>query len=376
MSSAFIIENVVSQRLDIPFSEPIRMSFGTLDRLNLLLVRLTDNSGLEGIGETTVMGGPYWGGESIEAVQAAIDKYLRPQIMGISYGGVEDFSNQLSRLVRGNASARSALEMAAFDLVGKRTGLSAGSLLGGQCRSKLPVAWTLSTGSEKGDIEEGDRAIQARGHSRFKLKFGVGKADDELSRIASIAEAFRGRASIILDINQGWDLSSALRYFPLLEEVGIECIEQPLPSADHQGAARLRNSTSMEIIADEALVDLRSAFEVARYGAASAVSLKPTRDGGLLAAKRISYVASAAGMKIYGGTALESSLGTAASAHLYASLPEIHLGTELFGPLRLQADIVKNPLLPRDGLLEVPQGHGLGMVLDEDLVRTLRYTGG
>jgi muconate cycloisomerase len=347
------------------------MSFGTLDRLNLLLVRLIDENGIEGVGEATVMGGPYWGGESIEAVEAAVVKYLGPQLIGQRFRGLEEFSYRLSKTVKGNAAARSALEMAAFDLVGKQLGVSASALLGGRCRDRLQVAWTLSTGSEGGDIAEGERAIQARGHTRFKLKFGSGDPDAELLRVAGIAEAFRGRASIILDINQGWDLGTALRYFPVLEEAGVECIEQPLAALDLHGAARLKASTSMEIIADEVLTDLRSAFEVATANAASAVSLKPNRDGGMLAAKRVATVASASGLKIYGGTALESSLGTAASALIYASLPSLQLGTELFGPLRLQADIVKAPLLPIDGHLDVPAGEGLGVVLDEDLIRSL-----
>ncbi|KAB0486657.1 hypothetical protein F7R15_07180 [Pseudomonas reinekei] len=371
MSQGFVIGRVLAQRLDIPFSQPIRMSFGTLDRLNLLLVRLIDENGIEGVGEATVMGGPYWGGESIEAVEAAVVKYLGPQLIGQRFRGLEEFSYRLSKTVKGNAAARSALEMAAFDLVGKQLGVSASALLGGRCRDRLQVAWTLSTGSEGGDIAEGERAIQARGHTRFKLKFGSGDPDAELLRVAGIAEAFRGRASIILDINQGWDLGTALRYFPVLEEAGVECIEQPLAALDLHGAARLKASTSMEIIADEVLTDLRSAFEVATANAASAVSLKPNRDGGMLAAKRVATVASASGLKIYGGTALESSLGTAASALIYASLPSLQLGTELFGPLRLQADIVKAPLLPIDGHLDVPTGEGLGVVLDEDLIRSL-----
>lgn len=371
MSQGFVIGRVLAQRLDIPFSQPIRMSFGTLDRLNLLLVRLTDDSGVEGVGEATIMGGPYWGGESIEGVEAAVVKYLGPQLVGQRFGGLEEFSYRLARLVKGNAAARSALEMAAFDLVGKKLGVSVSALLGGRCRDHLDVAWTLSTGSEEGDIAEGERAIRSRGHKRFKLKFGAGDPDAELMRIAGIAEAFRGRASVILDINQGWDLSAALRYFPVLEESGVECIEQPLAASDLHGAARLRSSSFMEIIADEVLTDLRCTFEVASANAASAVSLKPNRDGGLIAAKRVAIVASAAGLKIYGGTALESSLGTAASAHIYASLPSLQLGTELFGPLRLQADVVKAPLLPENGQLEVPTGVGLGVVLDEDLIRSL-----
>ena len=74
----------------------------------------------------------------------------------------------------------------------------------------------------------------------------------------------------------------------------------------------------------------------------------------------------AAGLGLYGGTMLETSVGTAACAHLFAAMPELRLGCELFGPLRLAGDVVTEPLRVRDGMLQVPDGPGLGVTLDED----------
>ncbi len=212
--------------------------------------------------------------------------------------------------------ARGAVEMAALDLLGHRLDVPAVQLLGGPCRTALPVAWTLSTGSTGGDIEEGECALAERGHRRFKLKFGRQTAAADVARAAAILEAFRGRATVIADVNQTWDAVIAARHLPGLQDAGLEAIEQPLPAGGLAGIARLRAGLGMEIIADEAVAGPAAAFRIAAGNGASAFALKPNRDGGPTATRRVAAIAAAAGLGLYGGTMLETSVGTAACAPL------------------------------------------------------------
>ena len=358
-------------RLDIPLRQPIRMSFGTVRVQNVVLVRLRDADGVEGVGEASILGGPFWGHESAEGVQACIEAYLAPALLGTTLDGLEALADRLGRLVRGNAAARAAVEMAALDLLGRRLGVPAVQLLGGPCRTELSVAWTLSTGSTAGDIAEGERALAEQGHRRFKLKLGCDAAADT-TRAAAVVAAFRGRATVVADVNGAWDEVTAARHLPALCEAGLEAIEQPLPPGDLAGIARLRAGLGMDVVADEAVSGPDAAFRIASAGAASAIALKPNRDGGASATRRVAAIAAAAGLGLYGGTALETSVGTAACAHLYAALPELRLGTELFGPLRLANDIVvDDPFAVRDGMIVVPDGSGLGVTLDEDRIAFL-----
>ena len=365
------IATLSTTRLDIRLRQPIAMSFGTVSVQNVILVRMRDADGVEGLGEASILGGPYWGEESAESVQAVIEKYLAPVLVGTEITGVEAVAACVAGLVRGNAVARGAVEMAAVDLLGKRLGVPAVHLLGGPCQQGIPVAWTLSTGSTCGDVEEGERALAERGHRRFKLKLGRTKAAADVARAIAVVEAFRGRASVIADVNGAWDGVMAARFLPALAQAGLEAIEQPLPAGDVDGIARLRTGLGMEVIADEAVTSLQAAFRVAAGGGASVLSLKPNRDGGLTASRRVAGVAAASGMGLYGGTMLETSLGTAASLALFATLPDLRLGSELFGPLRLVDDIVTAPLTPRNGTLLIPAGPGLGTALDEDRVAFL-----
>ena len=370
-TAAFRIASICATRLDIPLIEPIRMSFGTVRLQNIVIVRLRDQDGGEGVGEATVMGGPHWGGESAEAVKAAIEHYVAPVLIGTEVQGIADLAGRLRVLVKGNAAARAALEMAALDLIGKRLGVSAFDLLGGACRTTVPVAWTLSTGSVESDIAEGERALAERGHTRFKLKLTAYNAPADVARATAIIEAFRGRASVIADVNQAWDSVSAARYLPQLAEAGLEAIEQPMAAGDLTTIADLRRRLPMHVMADEAITGPNAALAIASAKAASCLVVKPNRDGGITASQAVAAIGVASGQALYGGTMLESSLATAASLHLYATLPSLELGSELFGPSRLVHDIVTEPLVASDGVLALPTGPGLGVTLDEDRIAFL-----
>lgn len=96
------------------------------------------------------------------------------------------------------------------------------------------------------------------------------------------------------------------------------------------------------------------------------LALKIAKSGGIHEMLRTAAVGDAAGMSLYGGTMLEGSVGSIASAHGFACLPRLSWGTELFGPLLLKDDIVANPPRYADFEMEIPTGPGLGLELDED----------
>lgn len=365
------IRSIETTRVDIRVVQPISMSFGTITEQHIVLVRMRDEDGIGGIGEASILGGPRWNQESAEGVQATIERYLAPVLVGQPLTSLEALAHRLAGGVRGNAAARHAVETAGADLIGRRLGVSVIDLLGGRCHARLPVAWTLSTGDAAGDIAEGERALAERGHTRFKLKFGSSDPAADVARAVEIIRAFAGRATIIADVNQGWSEVTAARWLPRLQEAGLEAIEQPLRAGEVAAAARLRAGLGIEWIADEGLVDEAAVLATTTGGAASAIALKPGRDGGLVATKRVAAIARAGQLGAYGGTMLETSIGTAASASLFSTMPELSLGTELFGPLRLEHDLAVRPLKFGDGRIEVPTGPGLGVELDEGLVSFL-----
>jgi muconate cycloisomerase len=125
-------------------------------------------------------------------------------------------------------------------------------------------------------------------------------------------------------------------------------------------------------MADEVLQGPESAFQIAKQEGADVFAIKIEQSGGLTAAQRVAAIADAAGIELYGGTMLEGAVSTIASAHLFASLPSLQWGTELFGPLLITEEILTQPLDYSDFGLTVPNGPGLGIELDE--ARLKRFT--
>ncbi len=113
------------------------------------------------------------------------------------------------------------------------------------------------------------------------------------------------------------------------------------------------------LMADEVLNGPETAFDLAVGRGADVFAIKIEQSGGLFEAQRVAAIADAAGIDLYGGTMLEGAVSTAASAHLFATFNNLAWGTELFGPLLLTEEILREPLDYSDFELTVPRGRGL-----------------
>jgi muconate cycloisomerase len=190
-----------------------------------------------------------------------------------------------------------------------------------------------------------------------------------MKRMERIASALEGRAELIVDANQAWSETVARRCLDHMDGMGITLVEQPLPAWDLAGMARLRAACAIPLMADEAIFSPDDAFAVGRAGAADVVSLKLVKHGGLLGTRKVAAVCEAAGIGLYGGCLLESSVGAAAHLQVFATLRRLDWHCEHFGPQILCDDLLTHPVAYDAFDVLVPQGHGLGIALDEDKVR-------
>jgi muconate cycloisomerase len=176
-----------------------------------------------------------------------------------------------------------------------------------------------------------------------------------------------------VDVNQAWDGNTARRFLPRLVDAGVTLIEQPVAKWNVQAlreATQALGDTAL-VMADESLCSPQDAFQLASRRACHVFSLKVAKHGGLLRTREVAAIADAADIGWYGGTMLETSLGSAASAHVFATLSDRHHGCELFGPQLLVDDIVGQPMEVRDFELQLPDGPGFGV--DVDAKRLDRY---
>lgn len=369
------IERIDTWIVDIPTIRPHVLSMTSISSQVMMLVRMRFSDGSEGMGEGTTIGGLAYGDESPEGMKLAIDCYFAPLLLGRDAGEPAALMALLRSHIVGNHFAKNAIETALLDATARRAGLPLSALLGGRWQDSLPVLWTLASGETARDIEEAEAMIDARRHNVFKLKIGKREMANDVAHVAAIKKALGDRGSVRVDVNQAWDAISAHRGVQMLADAGADLIEQPLLRDDRRGMARLTATSPIAIMADEALRGPQDALEFVRDGAAHVFSLKPAQAGGLFAARDIAAIARAGQIGLYGGTMLEGGIGTAASAHLFATLPRMEWGTELFGPLLQTEEILAEPLAYGNFALTVPTGPGLGVELDMDKIDRFRRDG-
>ncbi len=370
------ISSVEAILVDLPTIRAHQLAMATMQQQTLVIVRLRCSDGVEGIGEATTIGGLSYGDESPEGIKLAIDTYLAPALVGQDATNVHGAMARLNKVARGNRFAKSGLESAMLDAQGKRLNVPLATLLGGAVRDTLPVLWTLASGDTARDIEEAERFLEERRHNTFKLKIGRRSVRDDVAHVSAIKRALGDRARVTVDVNQAWNEAEAATGIAMLEAAGIDLIEQPTPR-EHRGAlARLAARFVVPIMADEAVTGPEDAMELARLGAADVFALKIAKSGGIFGMLRTAAVGDAAGIALYGGTMLEGAVGTIAAAHGFCTLPQLAWGTELFGPLLVKDDIVVDRPVFKDFALHLPQGPGLGLVIDEDKLRHYRRKAG
>jgi muconate cycloisomerase len=360
------ITSVEAILVDLPTIRPHQLAMATMQQQTLVIVRLRSSDGIEGIGEATTIGGLSYGDESPEGIKLTIDTYLAPAIVGHDATNINDAMLKLNKVARGNRFAKCAIETALLDAQGKRLGVPVSTLLGGAVRKTLPVLWTLASGDTQRDIEEAETLLAERRHNTFKLKIGRRSVRDDVAHVSKIKTALGERAKVTVDVNQAWSEVDAALGIEALEAAGIDLIEQPTPREQRGALARLAARFIVPIMADEAVTGPEDALELVRGACADVFALKIAKSGGIYGMLRTAAIADAAGVSLYGGTMLEGSIGSIASAHGFAALPQLAWGTELFGPLLLKDDIVTARPQYRDFDLHMPEGPGLGLHIDEE----------
>ncbi|MFE1600406.1 muconate/chloromuconate family cycloisomerase [Methylobacterium sp. ID0610] len=356
--------------VDVPTVRKHKLSQTSVTAQSYVIVQVRLENGVEGIGEAATLGGPRWSEESVEGIKATIDAYLAPALIGHRADRFVTAGFVLDAAAKRNNAAKAAIETALFDAAGKTLGLPVAALLGGAVRTSLPVLWTLASGDPDQEIAEAGAKLDARLHHTFKIKIGAQAPEADLARLARLSAALADRATLIVDANQAWDETTARRCLPRLADLGIALVEQPLPAWNIAGMGRLRARDGVPpLLADECVFTPHDMLAVAQAAAADAVSLKLVKHGGLVGLRKVAAVAEAAGIGLYGGCLLESSIGAAAHLHAFAGLRDLAWGCEHFGPQILTDDLVTEPLRFHDCAVHLPAGAGLGVTLDPDKLR-------
>jgi muconate cycloisomerase len=348
------------------------MAVATMQTQTLVLIKITTEDGFVGWGEATTIGGLGYGEESPESVQTNIDTYFAPLLKTLSGLNIAQTMQIIQRNINGNRFAKCAIQTALLDIQSQRLGIPVSELLGGRLRDSISVLWVLASGDTEKDIAEAKKMITAKRHNIFKLKIGSRPLERDIEHVLAIKQALGSEISIRVDVNRAWSELTAIKGIKMLQDGGVDLIEQPCAIQNIDAMQRLTRKFDIAIMADESLMGPQSAYELAKCNAASVFAVKVAQSGGLIEACEVGKLANLAGIDLYGGTMLEGPVGTIASAHVFSTFSNLAYGTELFGPLLLTEQILKKPLQYENFELKIPTASGLGIELDEDKIDKLR----
>ena len=213
----------------------------------------------------------------------------------------------LASLPSGSQAARTAVDVALHDLMGKKLGVPLYRLFGLNPLSTPETSFTISIGSEE-EVQAKARAA-ARDYPILKLKLDRVHNVDLVRAVRAVTDV-----RLVADANCDWTVAQALQLIPVLADLGLEWIEQPLPEEDLDGMRRIREASPLPIFADE---PVRTARDIPRLASCvDGVNIKVMKAGGLREALRMIAVARAHDLQVMLGCMIETSVGITASAHL------------------------------------------------------------
>jgi L-alanine-DL-glutamate epimerase-like enolase superfamily enzyme len=291
------------QTIELNPTHPFVIARGGYAHHRNVIVRLTDEDGLEGYGEAAP--NRYYG-ESVATVVAAFAQF-KPVLERADPFAIESTEAHLNRILRGNASAKSAISSALHDLVGKKLGLPVHRVWGLDGESTPQSSFTIAI-AENEELER--RVAEAKEYPILKIKLGTDR-DMEIVRI--IRAAAPGK-TLRVDANAAWTAKHAVRMSEFLSDHGVEMIEQPVPANDIEGLRFVRERSRLPIFADESCL---VATDVAKlHGAVDGINIKLAKCGSLREALRMVHAARAMDMQVMAGCMIESSLGISAIAQI------------------------------------------------------------
>lgn len=330
---------------------------------NRILVRIETDNGLEGVGE-------------IPMFQAGIPEVIRevitPALIDEDPHNIEGVTQKVLKHMHARLYERSIMiafapaEIAMWDVIGKAAGVPVHQLIGGMLRSKVPMAGIVFSGKpEKRASQAVDMVKQ--GFQTLKMKVGVNIKEDILG-IHAVREAIGPDIELRVDPNQTWAPGTAKRVLKQVESCDLQYMEQPIRLTDLQGLADLRAGTSIPMAINESAYIPSEVLEVIRTRCADVILVDPMQAGGIWIAKKICALADAAGLPVSLHTSADTSIGLSVHLAMAASTPNLIYATDtLF--YQNADDIVKSPLVLKEGVCEVPTKPGLGVELDPQALK-------
>ena len=346
-------------------------------RQRFILVKVFTDEGIVGIGECSPMNAP--------VIVAMLEHALKPLVLGEDPFNIERLWNKMFYApyklgpMGAQLEAISGIDIALYDIVGKALGVPAYKLLGGAVRDKVEVYASsmrrdLTPRQEAERVEEfakqGYRAYKMHSATPWMFDSGFDQTIKTLKAIRSLAGY---DMDLLVDVNNAYTLHRAIQVGRQLEELKVFHFEEPIAAYDYAGYGKLVEALDIPIAAGEQEYTRWQHRDLITIGNVDIVQPDVMKSGGITETKKIALLADTYNKSVTVHNT-QPTVGTAAHLHFWASTPNCRYPQEYNiepHPLRDEYPILKEPLIVKDGFLDVPQGPGLGIELDEKAVAKL-----
>jgi L-alanine-DL-glutamate epimerase-like enolase superfamily enzyme len=325
------------------------------------VVRLSTDQGVVGYGECTTR---------TARLYTVLEDHLTDVVVGadpFDMAGLHGRLDMVETLITERREhwnpIRAALDMAMYDIQGKWLGVPLHRLLGGKQRESVETVKNIGIGPPE-QAAEAAVALVEHGYTTLKMRVGA-DARLDLARLAAVREAVPDHVRIRVDANEAWDAGAAVVQIGAMAAYGLESVEQPCRHWDLRGSARVMRQTSVPVMLDEAvwtLGDLTNAFV---FEAADAAHLYLGKNGGIFPVMRMCAIADGFGKAVSIGERVPLGISEAAHVHVAAALGREGYPSALSYQLH-EHDLLTEPLRWEGSRVFVPDGPGLGVVVDEE----------
>ena len=311
------IVGIKAYRLDQPFRDGAYVCSGGRSALDFdsLVVRLDTDEGLSGWGEMAPLGGFY--DPAFAAGARAATAELASVVLGQDAAQITALWHRMEFHLKGHPYAKSAIDMACWDLLGKKAGLPLAELLGGRFGESVALYRSIPQ-APPDRMAERARAYVAEGYRRLQVKVGL-DPDEDIARIEAVRAAVGAGIVLFADANGGWSTHQARRFLRATRHLDYY-FEQPC--ATYEECRSLRDACDRPLVLDESIDGLPALLRAHRDRVADAVTIKLARVGGITKARLIRDAAVEMGIAVTVEDTGGAEIDTAAMVHMSLSTPE------------------------------------------------------
>ena len=344
-------------RISTPLRVPFKTALRTVNSVEDVIVELHTDTGAVGYGEAPPTG--VITGDTTGAILGAIQDHIAPALLGRDLDEFEDLTAAVQKALVHNTSAKAAVDMALWDLLGQKYSAPVYRMLGG-ARKNIVTDITISVNPPEEMARDARTAIQ-RGYDCLKVKVGI---DPELdvARLAAVREAVGKDVKLRIDANQAWTPKQAVKILNKMQELGldIELVEQPVSAHDFAGLKYVTDRSYVPVLADEAVFSPENAMTILQMGAADLINIKLMKCGGIYNALKIASAAEVFGVECMIGCMLEAKISVNAAVHL-ACAKNIITKVDLDGPVLCSEDPILGGAAFDEKIITVADAPGLGI---------------